>query len=40
MFMRRGPLLQLREAMRKIDGGSKRVYVVTANIFDGGGDEG
>jgi len=39
----RGMLLRAADGfqpVRKIDGGSKRVYVVTANIFDGGGDEG
>jgi uncharacterized protein (DUF927 family) len=28
------------QPVRKIDGASKRVYVVTAKIFDGGADEG
>jgi putative DNA primase/helicase len=28
------------QPVRKIDGANKRVYVVTAKIFDGGGDEG
>jgi len=28
------------QPVRKIDGASKRVYVVTANIFAGCGDEG
>jgi putative DNA primase/helicase len=39
----RGMLLRAADGfqpVRKIDGASKRVYVVTANIFDGGGDEG
>ena len=28
------------QPVRKIDGANKRVYAVTAKIFDGGGDEG
>ena len=28
------------QPVRKIDGANKRVYIVTAKIFDGGGDEG
>jgi putative DNA primase/helicase len=28
------------QQVRKIDGANKRVYVATAKIFDGGGDEG
>jgi hypothetical protein len=39
----RGMLLRAGDGfqpVRKIDGASKRVCIVTANIFDGGGDEG
>jgi putative DNA primase/helicase len=39
----RGMLLRVGDGfqpVRKIDGANKRVYVVTAKIFDGGGDEG